>query len=397
MSEAAVPNLEATGLAMKTNYERNVRIFLEEFIRWGWLGSYWILALAVLTLGQAAAETAGSGSVVIIRTPHGGEPAEATLGSDGRIHLLYGSNAEGIPYYVNSSDSGKSFNSPVPVVDTSSRRPGLVFSGEAMAVGKSGSVYVATSTNNWKMKFPGVVDGLVFTSLAVGSGTFARLRSLNGQPSEGFSLAADESGNIVATWLADKLYVNFSRDGGRTFTPNAEINPSYDPCNCCTTRAVYGTDGSLAVLYREEKNNQRDMYLVILKKDGQQSRTRISSTLWEVNGCPMTYFGLSATKNGYVAAWPTRGEIYFARMDRNGRVLSPGEVKTSGHSGMRTGLIALEAPDGRSLIAWNHQGQLSWQQYSPEGQPEGSPRSVPTTGNGVAGVVSRSGKFILFQ
>src|SRR5689334_20336122 len=137
--------LKQTGLAMKTNYGRNVagacditrerRKFLEEFIRWGRLASHWLLVLAVLTLGQAAAETAGSGSVVIIRTPHGGEPAEATLGSDGRIHLLYGSNAEGIPYYVNSSDSGKSFNSPVPVVDTSSRRPGLVFSGEAMAVG----------------------------------------------------------------------------------------------------------------------------------------------------------------------------------------------------------------------------------------------------------------------
>jgi hypothetical protein len=266
-----------------------------------------------------------------------------------------------------------------------------------MAVGKSGSVYVAISTNNWKMKFPDVVDGLVFTALTVGRGTFSRLRSLNGQPSEGFSLAADDSGKVVATWLADKLYVNFSRDGGRTFTPNAEINPSYDPCNCCTTRAVYGTDGSLAVLYREETNNKRDMYLVILKKDGQPSRTRISSTLWEVNGCPMTYFGLSATKNGYLAAWPTKGEIYFARMDGNGRVLPPGEVKTPGHSGMRTGLVALEAPDGRSLIAWNHQGQLSWQQYSPEGQPEGTPKSVPTNGNGVAGVVGRSGTFILFQ
>ena len=66
----------------------------------------------------------------------------------------------------------------------------------------------------------------------------------------GFSLAADDNGNVAATWLSDKLYANFSRDGGRTFNPNAEVNPSYDPCNCCTTRAVYGNDGTLAVLYR---------------------------------------------------------------------------------------------------------------------------------------------------
>ena len=60
-----------------------------------------------------------------------------------------------------------------------------------MTVGKGGAVYVAISTNNWKLKLPGVVDGLAFTSLAVGTRTFASLRSLNGQPSEGFSLAAD--------------------------------------------------------------------------------------------------------------------------------------------------------------------------------------------------------------
>ena len=71
------------------------------------------------------------------------------------------------------------------------------------------------------------------------------------------------------------------------------------------------------MLYREETDHKRDMYVVILKRDGQQLRTRISSTLWEINACPMTYFGLSATKNGYIAAWPTKGQVYFTRMDKN--------------------------------------------------------------------------------
>jgi hypothetical protein len=266
-----------------------------------------------------------------------------------------------------------------------------------MTVGQGGAVYVAASTNNWKMKLPGVVEGLAFTILTSETGTFSPLRSLNGRPSEGFSLTADESGNVAASWLADKLYANLSRDGGRTFTPNSEIAPSYDPCDCCTTRTVYGFDGSLAILYREETDNKRDMYLVLLKKNGQRSRTRVSSRLWEINACPMTYFGLFATKNGYVAAWPTKGEIYFARLDRNGNVVSPGEVKTPGHSGMRTGVLALEAPDGRVLIAWNHQGKLGWQQYSPHGQPEDAPHSIPTNGKGAAGVVSGAGKFILFH
>ena len=322
---------------------------------------------------------------------------EAKVGTDGTIHLLYESKSDGIPYYVKSSNGGLTFSSAIPVVDRASRKPGLIFSGEAMAVGKSDTIFVAMSTNNWKLKLAGVAEGLSFATLTPGARAFAPVRSLNGRPSEGFSLAADEKGDVVATWLANKLYVNFSRDDGKTFTPNAEMNSSYDPCNCCTTRAVYGADGSLAVLYREETNNQRDMYVVILKKDGQQLRTRISSTLWEVNACPMTYFSLAATQNGYLAAWPTKGEIYFARMDRNGKVVPPGEVKTPGRTGMRTGLLALEAPDGQTLVAWKHQGQLSWQLYSSDGHPQDAPHSVASAGPGTAGVVDKTGKFVLFQ
>ena len=77
------------------------------------------------------------------------------------------------------------------------------------------------------------------------------------------SLAADDKGNVTACWLSDKLYANVSRDNGETFGPNVEIDPRFNPCNCCTTSAAYGEDGRLAVLYREETNNERDMYLVL--------------------------------------------------------------------------------------------------------------------------------------
>jgi len=356
-----------------------------------------LTALAVLPTNLTAGDIRAANGVAVVRTPNGGEPAQARLGADGTIHLLYDSSSDGIPYYVKSSDSGRTFSSPLPVIDTASRKPGLIFSSGALAVGRGGAIYVAASTNNWKLKLPGVPEGFVYSTLASGTKTFTLARSLNGQPSEGFSLAADQNDNVAATWLADKLYANFSRDGGKTFTPNAEINPSYDPCNCCTSRAVYGADGSLGVLYREESNDKRDMYLVILKKDGQLQRNRVSSTLWEINACPMTYYDLAATNNGYIAAWPTQGEIYFARIDKSGKVMAPGEIKTPGRTGTRTGLIALEASDGRALIAWKHQGVLSWQMYSAEGQPEGSPSSISSQGAGVAGVVDKAGKFILFQ
>jgi hypothetical protein len=355
-----------------------------------------ILAAAVCVANLTGGEIGASARVAVIRTPNGGIPAEARLGPDRTIHLIYNSPSDLIPYYVKSSDHGASFSAPIAVVEQASRKPGLEFAATAMAVGQGGTVYAAMMTNNWKVKLSGVPDGFVFATLRPGANAFTPVRSLNGRPSEGFSLAADVQGNVTATWLADKLFINYSRDGGATFTANAELNPAYDPCNCCTTRAVYGGDGSLAVLYREEANNERDMYVVIVKKGGRQLRNRISSTLWKIDACPMTYYSISATADGYVVAWPTKGEIYFARLNLDGRVVPPGEIKTPGRTGMRTGLIALGAPDGEALVAWKERDQLHWEMYDRDGHPEGGPNSAPSAGKGTAGVVDGN-KFILFQ
>ena len=336
-----------------------------------------------------------SDRVSIVPVPNGGEAVDAQITPDGVIHLLY--NCGDIPYYARSTDQGRSFSHPLPVVNNEARKKGLVFSGSSMAVGRGGAVYVAMMTNNWQVKLADVPTGFVYAMLAPGAKAFTPVRSLNNKPSEGFSLAADEKGDVAATWLSDKLYANFSKDGGRTFTPNAEINPQYNPCNCCTTRAAYGKDGNLAVLYREETNNDRDMYVVMLSKKGSQSRTKISSTPWKINACPMTYYSISAIANGYIAAWPTKGEIYFARLDRSGKVLAPGEIRTPGRSAMRSGLVALGVPDGTALIAWKRQDELRWQLYDRNGQAEGPVGSVSSKGKGAAGVVCRNGRFILFR
>lgn len=355
----------------------------------------WLVFCGSIAPAAPAAKTGPAGRVAVVRVPNGGGALDAKLTPDGAIHLLYDSGD--IPYYVKSTDRGQSFSPPIAVVDREARKPGLVFSGAAMTVGRGGVVYVAMMTNNWKTKLPDVPDGFLYAVLEPNARAFTPVRSLNGRPSEGFSLAADDRGNVAATWLAGKLYANFSHDGGRTFTANAEINPAYDPCNCCTSRAAYGADGALAVLYREETNNERDMYLALLREDGRQSRTRISATPWVINACPMTYYSLAATEDGYIAAWPTKGEIYFARLSRKGEVLPPGEIKTPGRSAMRSGVVALSAPDGASLIAWKHQEELGWQLYDRQGRPLDAPGSIQSAGKGAAAVVDPSGRFILFQ
>jgi hypothetical protein len=267
-----------------------------------------------------------------------------------------------------------------------------------MAVGKGNRVHVAMGTNAWKLKLPEKEWGFYYTSLDPGAKAFAPVRNINGTPSEGFSLAADDEGTVTACWLSGKLYANVSHDGGKTFGPRVEINPAYDPCNCCTTSAVFGADGKLAVLYREETNNERDMYMVLWDQGHSQvSRPRISTTLWKIDACPMTYYTVSRNGSGFTAVWPTRGQIYFARLDAKGNLLPPGEIKTPGKSGMRTGMVALDEPNGSTLVAWRQDDCVKWQLYDAKGQHSGSVGSVQSAGTGVAGVVGRSGQVILFR
>jgi len=81
---------------------------------------------------------------------------------------------------------------------------------------------------------------------------------------------------------------------------------------------------------------------------------------------------------------------------KDGAVQPPGAIKTPGTSGMRTGVLALSANDGATLVAWKDKDVLGWQLYDTKGQPQGNPGSAKSPGNGVAGGALPSGKFVLF-
>lgn len=336
--------------------------------------------------------------VATVAVPNGGKPVVARPDKSGAIHLLY-DTADG-PRYAKSSDGGHSFGTPVPVVADSPRTAGLEYSGWDMAVGKNGRVHVAMGTNAWKLKLPQEEWGFFHATLDPGATAFSPVRNINKKPSEGFSLAADDKGNVTACWLSDRLYANVSHDNGETFAPYAEIDPRLDPCNCCTTSAAYGADGRLAVLYREETNDERDMHLVLWDQSkNKTTTTRLGHTRWKIDACPMTYFAVEPVRGGYLTVWPTKGQIGFARLNDQGRPSSPAldEIPTPGRSGMRTGVLALAASDGTTLVAWKLEGRTGWQLYDPDGQPIGPPGSVKSPGNGVAGVVGVDGRFVLFR
>ncbi len=352
---------------------------------------FW-MTLAVLALARplTAAE-----AVVTAVVPGGGRPVLARCDAAGTIHVLC--DAPGGPQYSRSADDGKTFRQPLAIVDGPSRRPGLEFHVWDLAVSQDGAVHIALGTNAWKLKLPKEEWGLFYTRLDPAAKEFAPLRNVNRTPSEGYSLAVGENGNLTACWLAGKLYANVSRDGGRTFGPNVEIDAAFNPCDCCTTSSTYAADGRLVVLYREETNNERDMFLVLWDQaKNSVSRTRISTTPWKIDACPMTYYSIVPAGDGFVAAWPTMGRVYLARLDANGGLLPPGEIKTPGESGMRSGVLSLTSAAGETLVAWKKSNQLGWQLYDAQGRPSGRPGSADSRGSGAAGVVTKEGRLLLF-
>src|SRR5262245_37743250 len=357
-------------------------------------------AAVVLSMVLASAVSADAddqaGLVTTVPVPGGGRPVVARTDRAGTIHLPLDSASR--PKYAFSTDGGATSSAAIPVVNSDAQTAGLEYSAWDMAVGKGGRVHVAMSTNAWKLKLPLEEWGFFYARLDPGDSAFTPVRNINKKPSEGFSLAADDKGNVTACWLSDKLYANVSHDNGETFTPYVEIDSSYNPCNCCTTSAAYGEDGRLAVLYREETDNERDMYLVLWDQDkGRMTRSRVGRTPWKIDGCPATYYTVAPDRGGFVAVWPTKGQIYFARLDGQGDASKQAEIKTPGRAGMRTGMLALTGPDGSTLVAWNKDGQTGWQLYGVEGEPSGPPGSAKSSGNGVAGVVGKDGRFILFR
>jgi hypothetical protein len=346
------------------------------------------IAIVLLAARATAAER-----VALVTIPDG-QPMAAKTDAKGNIHLLYDS-ADG-PQYVRSADNAKTFSPPVAVIDHASRKPGLEFAVMDMAVAPDGRVHVAMMTNAWKLKLPNKPVGFQYTQLKPGATEFAPVRSINQRPSEGFSLAANAQGNVTACWLAGKLYANISHDSGETFGPTIEIDQELDPCNCCTTSCTYA-DGKLAILYREETNDDRDMYLILWDQErGRTTRSRVGSNPWKTDSCPMTYFSVVATRQGFLATWPTRGDVYFARLNTDGAPLSAAETKTPGSTNTRTNVLALDDAAGKALVAWKKDGRMGWQVYDKRGQPQGHAGSAASAGTGAAGVVTQDGHFILF-
>jgi hypothetical protein len=296
-------------------------------------------------------------------------------------------------YYVTSKDNGEHFSAPIQInSEANTVHPANSYRGPDLALGAKDRVHVIWYINAYQRKLPQDQWGVLYSHIDPGQTAFASPRNLNHKPSDNYSLAANERGDVAVVWKGDKMMLTLSRDNGETF-PKTEPLKETDGCECCATRALYSKEGALLVQYREKANNMRDMHLLALVAGGKDfTNQKISTTPWQINACPMSGSFLAQGRKNLVGAWETKGQIFFARLDGKS---TPMEVSAAPQGKWP---VALEGPDGTVLVSWKSGSNLWWQLFDRDNKKIGAAKSKPSPNTTrFAGVLARDGSFVLLD
>lgn len=347
------------------------------------------LALMVVALVLTAS---AEERVTVLSLPVGATASDAEVDAEGVIHAAY-FFADDV-YYVRGKVGSATFSEPIRINSEPGTAQAGMFRGPDVALGPDGAVHAIWFTNAYQRKLPKDQWGVHYSKLAADGKSFLPARNLNQKPSDCYSIAADAIGNVAIFWIAEKLFIQISSDGGKTFSA-AQVVPGVDPCECCATRAYYAPDGTLYCAYREKSGNLRDMYLLNRKKGAVGfERTRLSEKEWKVFACPMTGSSLGGNGRSLLVGYETSGQSSFARITAG---KSAGEISPNA-KGVKKFPLALEAGDGVVLLGWKTGTALNWQLFDKNNVPVGAVETLETkSGDRFSGVVSKDGRFYLLK
>lgn len=327
-------------------------------------------------------------AVRVVAVPEDGITPDAEMDEQGVLHVAY--FADDNIYYVKSEDDGKTFTTPIQVNSETGTAQAGMFRGPDLTLGVNGRVHVVWYTNQFQRKRPIEEWGVRYAHFEPGADSFTPERNMNHLPSDNYSVAADGRGRVVITWTADAMYTQSSRDNGKTFSDPEQINIA-DPCECCATRTYFSSDGDLYIGYREKANNERDMHLLVQSDGDAFTRQPLSRTPWRIDACPMSGSSLVGNQDRLLAAWETKGAVYYGMMDAEGSALS-NEVKVA-----ETGRFPFALPtETGQVVAWKENEALVYRVFDTEGMPQGPDvRREGVGSHRPAGVVAQDGTVLL--
>jgi hypothetical protein len=350
-----------------------------------------IAGLCAAPPSQRAEAADRQGRVAVIATPNGGIQPQAIADDAGVVHLIYfkGEPAGGDLFYVRSKPGTTDFSKPIRV----NSQPGSAIAmgtirGGQLALGRDGRVHVAWNGSQMAVpKNPIKGSPMLYARLDKDRIAFELQRNLMRRTfylDGGGSIGADTDGNVYVAWHATsadapegevgrRLWVARSRDDGATFTEEGPaLESATGACGCCGTKALVDRRGTFYVLYRAAKANvERDMMLVTSRDQG-ASFQATSLQPWPVSTCPMSSESLFDTPSGVLAAWETKGQIAYVRVDHQSLVASR-PISPPGSGNRKHPAVAANA-DGETTVVWAEDtgwqrgGSLVWRIFDQSGR-----------------------------
>ena len=372
------------------------------------------VAIAVLVLaGVAWTGLASRGAVAesraaveALRIPEGGRLPRAVVDAEGTLHVVHvaGGTHRADLFHVTRESGASGWSKPRRVNSRELSVSGVgPVDGAQLALGPDNRLHVV-----WLQAEP---PRFFYTrSLEDGAG-FEPQRDLStgheGNVEAGPAVAVDGGGNVFVFWHAGavedarrSVHLTVSRDGGTTFEPARRVGAGTEgACACCGVAAMVDAEGAVHVSYRGAGDNVRRGQRLLTSTDQGRSFSDRLVHPWELAACPVSTTNLFAGPGGLTAAWETRGQVYFADVDRLEAVRSPpGKARFR-----RKNPVAAVNARGDTLLAWgdgpgfSFGGSLHWQVFDAAGRALGEPGGGAGTiidGSTIAAVV-QDGRFLV--
>jgi hypothetical protein len=279
------------------------------------------------------------------------------------VHVTFGVGSA--IYCVNSTDEGQHFAPPVKVGESGVMALGMRRGPRVAATERSVAVAAVGGERG------GGKDGdvVVWRSSDVGR-TWAgpvRVNRLPGSAREGLhDLAASADCRLFCVWLdlrsgTMEVFGALSTDGGATWGDDRLVYRSPDGfvCQCCQPSACFDDKGRIHVLWRNQLNGDRDMFLTSSEDGGRifTAPHKLGQGTWTLKACPMDGGGFVADAAGAVhTIWRRQQTIYCCTDGQPEESLGTGEQGRAarGRDGVwlawiarRPGALLVFAPGGK--------------------------------------------------
>jgi hypothetical protein len=329
--------------------------------------------------------------VEIVRTPDGGIQPQAVIDGAGTIHVVYfkGDPAGGDLFYTSSQTTPTQFARPVQV---NSQRGSAIavgtIRGAQLALGQRGRLHVAWNGAQ-KALPPNPIKGtpMLYTRSDASRSAFEPQRNLMQRTfglDGGGTVAADSAGNVYVGWhgrtvdapegeAGRALWFAHSGDDGATFArEEPALKRATGACACCGTRALADSRGNVYALYRAATGNvDRDMILLTSRDHGAHFEG-VALEPWRVTVCPMSSETLVESGPDVLAAWETKGQVSFARIDLS--TAKPSQPVSPPGGGNRKHPAVAANAEGETILVWAEDtgwqrgGSLAWRIFDRNGR-----------------------------